>query len=147
MLRTLGVRYCIVRPCGLNNDWPSGRPVLSQGDIAVGRTNRGDLARLLVRLLAEPSAAQKTLECFTIPYYPEPLNYKDQLSRLVNDGVAIDETSLAIEYAILQQLIPGETLAPNKLAMGQTYEQLDKGETGRLGERGAEVVPVSPSRV
>ena len=29
----------------------------------------------------------------------------------------------------------GEVLAPNQLAMGQTYEQLDKGQQGRLGPR------------
>ena len=30
--------------------------------------------------------------------------------------------------------IQGETLAPNALAMGQTYEQLDAGVQGRLGK-------------
>ena len=29
----------------------------------------------------------------------------------------------------------GAVLAPNKLAMGQSYEQLDKGEEGQLGKR------------
>lgn len=29
-LRDSGARYCIVRPCGLNDKWPTGRPVLSQ---------------------------------------------------------------------------------------------------------------------
>lgn len=134
VLRGVGLPYAIVRPCGLNNDWPSGRPILSQGDIAVGRCNRVDIARLLVRLLGEPLSVSKTFECFTVPYYPEPLSYSDQLSRLSVDGVSIDESSLALEYALLQQLVPGETLAPNKLAMGQTYEQLDKGQKGRLGE-------------
>lgn len=134
-LRTSGVPYTIVRPCGLNNDWPSGRPVLSQGDVAVGRTNKEDLARFLIRLLTEPLASSKTIECFTLPYYQPPKSYNDQLSRMVNDGEVIDDNSLAVQYALLQQLLPGETLAPNKLAMGQTYEQLDKGETGRLGKR------------
>ena len=43
-------------------------------------------------------------------------------------------------YAIAQQLLPGERQDAAALAMGQTYEQLDKGETGRLGERGKENV-------
>ena len=30
---------------GLNDKWPLGRPVLSQYDVAVGRTNRKDVAR------------------------------------------------------------------------------------------------------
>ena len=57
---------------------------------------------------------------------------------------ALDEVSVEAQYNILQQLLPGETLQPNKLAMGQTYEQLDKGETGRLGERGQEKIPTTP---
>jgi hypothetical protein len=44
---------------------------------------------------------------------------------------------------ILQQLLPGETMEPAKLAMGQTYEQLDAGQTGRLGERGKEDAPLT----
>jgi len=27
--------FCVVRPVGLNDDWPRGRPVFSQGDVAV----------------------------------------------------------------------------------------------------------------
>lgn len=42
---------------------------------------------------------------------------------------------------ILQQMLPGEKQQSAALAMGQTYEQLDKGETGRFGERGNEKVP------
>jgi hypothetical protein len=38
----------------------------------------------------------------------------------------------------MQQLLPGEKQDAAALAMGQTYEQLDKGETGRLGARGTE---------
>lgn len=30
-LRDTGVDYTIIRPCGLNDNWPSGRPVFSQG--------------------------------------------------------------------------------------------------------------------
>ena len=38
----------------------------------------------------------------------------------------------------------GQLLAPQNLAMGQTYEQLDKGEQGTLGKRGEEAVPIRP---
>ena len=41
-LRESGFSYCVVRPTGLKfdaNEWPRGRPVVSQGDVAVGRTN------------------------------------------------------------------------------------------------------------
>lgn len=41
-------------------------------------------------------------------------------------------------YTTLQQLLPGETQDSAALAMGQTYEQLDKNEEGRLGARGEE---------
>ena len=37
--------------------------------------------------------------------------------------------------SLFYSLILGAVLAPNKLAMGQSYEQLDKGEEGRLGKR------------
>ena len=48
----LGVDYCIVRPAGLNDNWPAGsRPVFSQGDVAVGRINRKDVAKVLVDVL------------------------------------------------------------------------------------------------
>ena len=43
-------------------------------------------------------------------------------------------------YAIMQQLLPGEKQDAKQLAMGQTYEQLDKDEMGRLGKRGEENV-------
>ena len=52
-LRKGGASYAIVRPCGLNDNWPSGRPILSQGDVAVGRINRGDVAELLTRLVCD----------------------------------------------------------------------------------------------
>ncbi|CAJ1426781.1 unnamed protein product [Effrenium voratum] len=64
-LRGSGASYAVVRPTGadgrfrvnassasfgplggLKDDWPAGRPVLSQGDVAVGRTSRQDLAQL-----------------------------------------------------------------------------------------------------
>eukprot|EP01041_Mallomonas_annulata_P012447 gene12447-26190_t len=121
VIRKSGVKYSIVRPCGLNDNWPSGRPLLSQGDVAVGRICRSDVASLLVDILLDSQATMKTFEVLSIPGYPKPRSYLVFL--------------LMAQYAILQQLVPGEILAPNQLAMGQTYEQLDKGEEGRLGKR------------
>ena len=144
VLRNSNIPYSIVRPCGLNSDWPRGRQVLCQGDVAVGKTNRESLAKLLVRLLVEPLAASKTFETFTLANYPEPRGYSDQLGRLVGDGESIDEESIQIEYNLLQQLLPGELLKPQEIAMGQTYEQLDKGEPGILGQRGKERAPMAP---
>ena len=45
-------------------------------------------------------------------------------------------TDLDKIYAVMQQLLPGEKQEAQLLAMGQTYEQLDKEEEGRLGKRG-----------
>lgn len=50
----------------------------------------------------------------------------------------LDEDAVTAQYVVLQQLLPGELMEANALAMGQTYEQLDRGETGRLGRRGEE---------
>ena len=53
----------VVRPTGLKfEDWPRGRSILSQGDVAVGRTNPVDLAESLVALLAEPAASGKVCD-------------------------------------------------------------------------------------
>jgi hypothetical protein len=46
--------------------------------------------------------------------------------------------TLKATYSAMQQLLPGERQDSAALAMGQTYEQLDKGEVGRLGRRGEE---------
>ena len=139
---TKGLDYCVVRPCGLNDNHPSGRPLLSQGDVAVGRINRQDVASLLVDILFEKASSGKTFEAIAIPEYPKPASYAEQLNRFRSDAAGgVNEDEVDATYAIMQQLVPGEQLAPQKLAMGQTYEQLDKGETGRLGERGKEVLP------
>ena len=72
-LRRTGVEYCIVRPCGLNDDWPSGsRPLVSQGDVAVGRINRKDVAKMLVDVLTTPQATGKTFEMVGLAGYPPP---------------------------------------------------------------------------
>ena len=140
-LRNSGVNYCIVRPCGLNDDWPAGsRPIVSQGDVAVGRMNRKDVASLLVDVLSLPEATGKTFEVVGLAGYPRPASIAPSLARLYRDGDALlaSEENLMATYVTMQQLLPGEKQDAAALAMGQTYEQLDKGETGRLGERGKE---------
>uniref|UniRef100_A0A7S4FRG7 NAD(P)-binding domain-containing protein n=1 Tax=Eutreptiella gymnastica TaxID=73025 RepID=A0A7S4FRG7_9EUGL len=145
MLRDSGASYTIVRPTGLNDEQAPGRPIFSQGDVAVGRISRSDVADVLVRMLLDEAGCMgKTFEVVAMPDLAKPQSYEQQLTRLVPDTQALDEVSVEAQYNILQQLLPGETLQPNKLAMGQTYEQLDKGETGRLGERGQEKIPTTP---
>ena len=142
-LRDHAKKYCIVRPTGLNDQWPDGRLVFSQGDLAVGRTNRRTLAAFLADLVQTNDADGKTFECFALAGYPPGKDISLQLQRLSPDGSSSlkSEAALDATYDLLQQLVPGETLQPNALAMGQTYEQLDRNETGRLGDRGSEVTP------
>jgi len=128
-LRESGLPYVVVRPTGLKFEgWPSGRPVLSQGDVAVGRTNPTDLAAHLVALLEEPTAAGRTYEYFTLAGYPPPRELSPLLERLTPDAAgALDESAVDATYHALQQLLPGEEQDATKLEMGRTYEQLDAG--------------------
>jgi uncharacterized protein YbjT (DUF2867 family) len=139
-LRQSGTGYCIVRPGGLNDKWPAdSRPVFSQGDVAVGRINRKDLARVLVDVLSAPEAVGKTFEVIALAGYPKSNAIGPALSRLYNDKDGLPPLdSIVATYNAMQQLLPGEEQDSAALAMGQTYEQLDKGETGRLGKRGEE---------
>jgi hypothetical protein len=57
---------------------------------------------------------------------------------LKTDKEDLSPEEVAASFAIMQQLLPGERQDAAALAMGQTYEQLDVGERGRLGERGTE---------
>mmetsp|Transcript_19302 Transcript_19302/g.41911 ORF Transcript_19302/g.41911 Transcript_19302/m.41911 type:complete len:403 (-) Transcript_19302:308-1516(-) len=148
-LRTCGVEYCIFRPCGLNDSWsPNQRPIFSQGDVAVGRINRQDVAKILVDILSTPEATGKTFEGISIAnsqgYYPPASSIGPALGRLAldsdNNGKGPSEEVVRATYAICQQLLPGEKQDAAQLAMGQTYEQLDKDETGRLGVKGEEDV-------
>ena len=140
-LRQSGTPYCIYRPSGLNDQHPAGsRPVFSQGDLAVGRINRKDVATILVDSLATEEATGKTFEAFSLAGYPPAKDgIGPALARLRPDveGIPSNEVLMAT-YSAMQQLLPGEKQQPEKLAMGQTYEQLDKSEVGRLGERGKE---------
>lgn len=138
-LRQSGTNYCIVRPCGLNDKQPIGaRPVFSQGDVAVGRINRADVAKVMVDVLTVPEATGKTFEVFTLRGFPPASSISRAMSQLKHDRDPITEDALATSYSLLQQLLPGETQDAAALAMGQTYEQLDKNEVGRLGVRGKE---------
>ena len=125
-LREGGASYVVVRPCGLNDAHPSGRPLLSQGDIAVGRINRADVADLLTRMLFEPEAVGTTFETIALPGYPVPRGFGQQLARLGRDG-DVDKTTpdaaqavLDAQYALMQQLVPGETLQPNQVLICST---------------------------
>ena len=141
-LRQTCDNYCIVRPTGLNDNHPAGsRPIVSQGDVAVGRINRQDVAKVLVDVLSIPEATGKTFEVFTVQGYPPSTSLRPALSRLVSDhqGPVLEERVEATYHA-LQQLLPGQEQDSAGLAMGQTYEQYDEGETGRLGKRGQENV-------
>lgn len=140
-LRQSGVKYCIVRPCGLNDDWPSGsRPIFTQGDVAVGRINRKDVAAVLVDILATKEACGKTFEVVGVPEYAPPKSIAPLLGQLKTDQEGLSAESVEATYLVMQQLLPGERQDAAALAMGQTYEQLDDGKTGRLGERGKEDV-------
>lgn len=153
-LRSCGVEYAIFRPTGLNDNWGANqRPIFSQGDVAVGRINRVDVAKILVEILSTPEATGKTFEAFTIAnsaenYYPPAESIGPALSGLSPDSEGVNEEVVRSTYAVLQQLLPGEKQTADQLAMGQTYEQLDADEEGRLGKKGEEnleLVEMGPS--
>jgi len=161
VLRSAGMPYTIVRPTGLNDKWPPGRPLLSQGDFAVGRISRADLASVLVALLQEPVATGKTFEVTSVAGYPKPRNGYGQVLAGFDSDTSSTKSSVwrrlaqkfwpasrvegadAATYSVLQQLLPGEEQDSAGLAMGQTYEQYDQKEEGRLGPRGGERVPTT----
>jgi len=134
-----GVNYCIVRPTGLNDNWPAGsRPLFSQGDVAVGRINRKDVANVLCDVLSRPEACEKTFEVLAVAGYPPARTIAPALTRLKTDAEGVSEAQVAANFALLQQLLPGEIQDAAQLAMGQSYEQLDQGQQGRFGKRGTE---------
>jgi len=139
-LRKSGAKYCIYRPCGLNDDWPSGlRPIISQGDVAVGRINRKDAAKILVDCIFSTESEGKTFESVTIDGYLPAESLSKVLSSLQKDSDgALCENVVTANYLLMQQLLPGEKQDSASLAMGQSYEQLDNNEEGRFGERGSE---------
>ena len=157
-LRQTGTSYTIVRPTGLkdDNDWFYGsnaRPIVSQGDVAVGRIHRKDVASLLVDCLDSNDVIGKTFEVFSLGGYQPPNNLEKLFKSLKNDCDIIRETDddddnldcckinedvLEATYLAMQQLLPGEKQDAAALAMGQTYEELDAGVVGRLGVKGEE---------
>lgn len=132
--------YAIFRPTGLNDKWQAGaRPIFSQGDVAVGRINRKDVATILADCVNTKEAVGKTFEAFTIEGCLPASSISTALGRLTMDSKGpISVDALYATYSNMQQLLPGEKQDSAALAMGQTYEQLDEGETGRLGKRGME---------
>lgn len=121
----------------------------------MGRINRRDVARILVDCLMTPEATGKTFEGVSIDNsggcYPPAESVGPALSRLALDADtpggdgAPSEDVVRATYAVMQQLLPGERQEAARLAMGQTYEQLDQEEEGRLGKRGEEVPPLKPT--
>jgi uncharacterized protein YbjT (DUF2867 family) len=66
VLAHVQIPYTVVRPCGLNDKHPEGRPVVAAGDIAAGRINRADVAHVLATLLDEPTAVGKVSHTYFI---------------------------------------------------------------------------------
>jgi hypothetical protein len=67
----------------LNDSWPSGsRPIFSQGDVAVGRINRKDVATILADCIDTPEASGKTFEGFSIEGYSDSQSNKCQESKI-----------------------------------------------------------------
>lgn len=107
-VRSSGVPYCVVRPCGLNAEHPNGRFVVSSGDVATGRISRQDVAEFLVSVLAEPGAEGKTMEIFTLPDLPKR-SMSDVITSLPKDTADGCPTPNADIYSVLKQLSPGSS--------------------------------------
>ena len=89
--------------------------------------------------MATPEATGKTFEVIGVVGYQPALSISGALSNLRSDKEGIPPLDVILStYTTLQQLLPGEVQDAAALAMGQTYEQLDKNEVGRLGARGKE---------
>ena len=104
-LRESGLPYCIVRPCGLNEEQPSGRLILSSGDVATGRIGRADLAALLASVLSEPAATGKTVEVLSLPGLPK-VDLSPVFETLGYDSGAQAPAPDPTAYSILRQLTP-----------------------------------------
>ena len=97
-----GVAYSIVRPGGLNDKWPPGaRPIFSQGDVAVGRINRKDVASVLVDVLSTQEALGKTFEVIGLAGYPPAGSIAPALSKLKKDSIGITEEEIQSAYLML----------------------------------------------
>ncbi|CAM9331010.1 unnamed protein product [Choristocarpus tenellus] len=114
-LRQSNLPYAVVRPCGLNDDHPPGRPIFSCGDLASGRISRYDVAAVLAQCLATPQATGKTFEVLTMAGLPKVPDadggIQEALSRLPTDKALEEAPSKLREikentYSLLLQLRP-----------------------------------------
>lgn len=128
--------------------WPTGsRPVFSQGDIAVGRTTRKDVAKVLVDVLGTPEATGKTFELITLAGYPPAVSIGPALAKLKSDSEGLPSLdAMKATYSAMQQLLPGEKQDSVGIALGQSYEELDKDQAGPFGKRGEETLDGVPTR-
>jgi hypothetical protein len=94
---------------------------------------------VLVHVQTTPEACGKTLEVNGIPGYWIPQSIAPALAPLKTDRKGgLTPAKISATFAIMQQFLPRERQDAAAMAMGQAYKQLDKGETGCLGERGTE---------
>ena len=125
----MNVSYTIVRPTGLkdDNDWFYGsnaRPLVSQCDVAVGRTHHNNVVSLLVSCIDEQNVIGKTFEVFTIGGYQPPSSMDKLFESLQMDidieenGFGVDDCALEASYFAMQQLLPDERQDATVLAMG-----------------------------
>lgn len=162
-LRESGAQYAIVRPVGLRDtegpkSWPRGRAWISQGDVAVGRANREDVAGVLVSACFSENAMNKTFEMLTLAgdSYPPPTDgLAAVFGRLQTDQERVEmredmgfgngdpsgpgEAAVRAQYSLAMQMLPGEAQEPTKLEMGRTYEEVDQGKVNR--KKGAAATP------
>eukprot|EP00439_Symbiodinium_sp_Y106_P024830 s5515_g3.t1 len=92
-LRDTGASYAVARPTGLKDDWPAGRPVVSQGDAGAAACAYLSMPVWVTDPprcgIDEPEATGKTFEVLTVPGYPKPREgYGQALERLEPDTAA-----------------------------------------------------------
>jgi hypothetical protein len=137
-LRALPCRTTVVRPAGLNDSHPSGsRPVLSQGDVAVGRISRSDLAGVLVACARAPDTCEgKTFEVLTVPGLPTADGAgpaaRGPLEGAAGGGGGGGEPPAAAAAGAGGGAGAGEARA------GADVREAGQGGGGRFGERGRE---------
>jgi hypothetical protein len=94
-----------------------------------------------VDVLSAPEATGKTFEAISLAGYPPATSISRALAKLQTDKEGLPSLDfIAATYTAMQQLLPGEKQDSANIALGQTYEQLDKNEVGRFGKRGEEQV-------
>eukprot|EP00520_Triparma_pacifica_P018855 CAMPEP_0118655054 /NCGR_PEP_ID=MMETSP0785-20121206/12717_1 /TAXON_ID=91992 /ORGANISM="Bolidomonas pacifica, Strain CCMP 1866" /LENGTH=319 /DNA_ID=CAMNT_0006547753 /DNA_START=34 /DNA_END=989 /DNA_ORIENTATION=+ len=111
-VRSSNIPYTIVRPVGLKSEdvWPPGRPVLTQGDYAVGRCTPSDLAYVITSSCASESKGWKrqglTFEVQTLTGYPRPRDGMENVFDILTlDGYGLNSDDAG--YGFVQQLLPG----------------------------------------